>query len=156
LFLFGLDPIFFEERAMALPSIVVADEDHEFLLEIVPLLSAEFDVVATATDGKEALNLIRSLHPDAAVLGYHLPMLSGIDITRHLAQERPSVPIVICSAETHSLIVQAARRAGALGYVFKRFAHRDLIAAVKMALRGQSFRSYSSPLPFDEPPPEAG
>ena len=139
---------------MAMPRIVAADEDHEFLLEMVSLLAAEFDVVATATDGKETLDLIRSLHPDAVVLGYHLPILSGIDITRHLTQHPPAPPVVMCSAETHSLIVQAARRAGALGYVFKRFAHRDLIAAVKLALQGQSFRSYSFPMPFDGPPPE--
>jgi len=139
---------------MALPRIVAADEDHEFLLELVSLLAPEFDVVATATDGKEALNLIRFHHPDAVVLGYHLPTLSGIDITRHLTQHPPAPPVVICSAETHSLIVQAARRAGALGYVFKKFARRDLVGALKLALRGQSFRSFNFPNPFDEPPPK--
>jgi len=140
---------------MALPRIVVADEDHNFLVEEVSLLAAEFDVVATATDGNEALNLIRFHHPDAAVLGYHLPTLGGIDITRHLTQHPPAPPVVICSAETHSLIVQAARRAGALGYVFKKSARRDLVAAVKLALRGQNFRSFNFlPISLDEPPPE--
>lgn len=139
---------------MGLPRIVVADDDHDFLVEAVSLLSTEFDVVATATDGKDALDLIRFHHPDAAVLGYHLPTLSGIDIARHLTQRPPGPPVVICSSETHSLIVQAARRAGALGYVFKHLAGRDLAAAVKLALRRQNFRSYAFPMPYDEPPPE--
>jgi len=139
---------------MALSRIVVADEDHDFLVEVVSLLASQFDVVATATDGKEALDLIRFYHPDAGVLGYHLPTLSGIDITRHLAQRPPAPPIVLCSLETHSLIVQAARRAGALGFVYKRFVSRDLEPALQLALRGQHFRSHGFPLAPDEPLPE--
>ena len=139
---------------MALPRIVVADEDHDFLLEVLSLLAAEFDVVATATDGKEALDLIRFYHPHVAVLGYHLPTLSGIDIAKHLTQGSPSPSVVICSAETHPLIVRAARRAGALGYIFKRSVSRDLVLAVKLALRRQSFRSDAFSTPGDEPPPE--
>lgn len=136
------------------PRLVVADEDPEFLQRVLSLLVPGFDVVATAADGKEALELIDFHHPDAAILNYHMDKLSGLDVTRYLARHPPSPPVVICSVETHSLIIEAARRAGALGYVFKRAVQHDLVWAVKSALLGRFFRSHlplgqSQPMPLE-------
>lgn len=125
------------------PRLVIADEDPEFLQEVLSMLAPEFNVVATAADGQEALERIRFHHPDAVILDYHMAKLSGIDVTLYLATHPPSPPVVICSVETHSLIIDAARRAGALGYVFKTSVQRDLVWAVKLALRGRFFRSQS-------------
>jgi len=124
--------------------LVVADEAREFLQEVLSILAVEFNVVATAADGKEALERINFHQPDAAILDYHLPKLSGLDAARYLARHPPSPPVVICSVETHPLIINTVRRAGALGYVFKTSVQRDLVRAVKIALRGRSFRSYAS------------
>ena len=69
-------------------------------------------------------------------------MLNGIEVTRELAKHSPAV--VICSVETDPDIVEAARQAGALGYVFKIRVHKDLILAMKSALQGKPFVSPSS------------
>jgi CheY-like chemotaxis protein len=137
-----------------LPRLVVADEAPEFLQRVLSLLAVGFNVVATAADGKEALELIDFHHPDVAILNYHMDKLSGLDVTRYLVRNPPSPPVVICSVETHSLIIEAARRAGALGYVFKRSVQRDLVWAVKSALVGRFFRSHlplgqSQPVPLE-------
>jgi len=124
--------------------IIVADDNPAFLRELTSLLEAEFDVVATAADGKSALDLIRRYKPDLVVLDLGMPVLNGIEVTRELAKHPPSPPVVLCSVETDPEIVEAARQAGALAYVFKLRVQKDLILAVKSALQGKSFVSPSS------------
>ena len=126
---------------MARLRIIVADDNPAFLRELISLLTAEFEVVATAADGKSALDLIRRYKPDLVVLDLAMPILNGIELTRELAKHSPSV--VICSVETDPEIVEAARQVGALGYVFKVRVKRDLILAVKSAVQGRPFVSPS-------------
>jgi DNA-binding NarL/FixJ family response regulator len=121
--------------------IIVADDTPAFLRELTSLLEAEFDVVATAADGKSALDLIRRYKPDLVVLDLGMPVLNGIEVTRELAKHPPSPPVVLCSVETDPEIVEAARQAGALAYVFKLRVQKDLILAVKSALQGKPFVS---------------
>ena len=116
--------------------LIVADDSLLFLQKVISVLTVEFDVVATATDGKTALDLIRRYEPDLVVLDLHMPALNGIEIARELAKTPPSPPLVICSAETDSEIVEAARQAGSVEYVFKARIEKDLILAVKSAVQG--------------------
>jgi DNA-binding NarL/FixJ family response regulator len=109
--------------------------------EITALLMTEFDVVATAADGQSALELIRLHRPDVAVLDLEMPLLSGIAVTKELATCPNRTAVVICSVSTDRKIVEAARDAGALGYVFKTRVHKDLIAAVHAVACGRAFVS---------------
>jgi response regulator NasT len=117
----------------------VADDNPSFRQKLTSLLAIEFDVVATAADGKSALDLVRHHKPDLVVLDLGMPVLNGLEVTRELAQHSPSV--VICSVETDPEIVEALRLAGAVGYVVKMRAEKDLILAVKSALQGKPFVS---------------
>jgi two-component system nitrate/nitrite response regulator NarL len=121
--------------------IVVVDDSAIFLDKFISVLGTEFDVVATATDGKSGLESIRTCRPDVVILDLEMPVLNGIEVTRELAKHHPSPAIVICSVETDPEIVDAARQAGALGYVFKARIAEDLIAAVRSVARGRSFVS---------------
>lgn len=123
--------------------IVIADDNAAFLHQMNALLGAEFDVVATAEDGRMALAKTLQHRPDVAVLDLAMPFLNGINITRELRKLTPAPAIVICSAESDEDIVDAAREAGAVGYVFKKLLIRDLVAAVKCAVRGMPFVSSS-------------
>jgi DNA-binding NarL/FixJ family response regulator len=97
--------------------------------------------VGTAVDGKSALECIRSCQPDVVVLDLEMPAPNGIELTKELKKDHLCPAVVICSVEDDPEIVEAALQAGALGYVIKlRFA-KDLIAAVKAAVRGESFVS---------------
>ncbi len=119
--------------------IIVADDNPAFLQKLVSLLSAEFDIVATAGDGESAMRAIHSHKPDLAVLDLEMPLLNGIQITQQLGKNNTRA--VICSTETDPEIVQAARQAGALAYVFKLRIERDLILALKSALDCKFFVS---------------
>jgi len=121
--------------------IVVADDNTEFLQKYISVLETEFEVVATAADGQLALESVRRWRPDVVVLDLGMPVLNGIDVTKELMKHQPSPAVVICSIENDPEIFEGARQAGALGYVFKKRAERDLVVAVKSAARGQSFVS---------------
>ena len=129
---------------MARPRIFVADDNPAFLRELASLLAAEFDVVATATDGRSALDLIRRYKPDLVVLDLAMPVLNGIEVTRELAMSSSSPPVVICSVETDPEVVEAARKAGAAAYVFKIRVQKELVLTLKSALQGKPFVSPSS------------
>jgi DNA-binding NarL/FixJ family response regulator len=105
------------------------------------LLAADFDVVATASDGKSALEFIRQNEPDVVIIDLQMPLLNGIEITKYLAEHPPGPPVVICSVETDPEIVDTALRAGALAYVFKSRIEKDLVLAVKSAVQGKPFTS---------------
>ena len=134
---------------MAKLRLIVADDSPPFLQKLISLLAVEFDVVATAADGKMALNLIRRYEPDLVVLDMQMPGLNGIEITRELAKNPSSPPVVICSAETDSEIVEAAREAGALEYVFKARIETDLILAAKSAVQDSPFAAVAAKRGFD-------
>jgi DNA-binding NarL/FixJ family response regulator len=121
--------------------VVAVDDNAAFLRESTLLLGNEFDVVATAVDGESALECIRRCRPDVVVLDLEMPGLNGIQVTRQLDAYPGSPAVVICSVENDPEIIDAARQAGALGYVVKTRIHDDLIAAVKSAAYGQSFVS---------------
>jgi DNA-binding NarL/FixJ family response regulator len=123
--------------------IVVADDNAAFLAKLVSVLATEFEVVATAADGRSALECIRVSQPNVVVLDLEMPGLNGIEVTRELAKSPSSPAVVICSVEKDPEIVEAVRQAGALGYVFKARVAEDLIVAVKSVARGQSFVSPS-------------
>jgi DNA-binding NarL/FixJ family response regulator len=123
--------------------IVVADDNPAFLAKLVSVLATEFEVVATSADGKSALECIRLCQPNVVVLDLEMPQLHGIEVARELNKSPSSPAVVICSVENDPEVVEAARRVGALGYVFKPRVAEDLIAAVKAVARGQSFVSPS-------------
>jgi len=121
--------------------IVVADDNSLLLQHLVQILAVEFAVVATATDGQSALELIRRFQPDVVVLDLRMPKLNGLEITKELGGHLPCPGIVICSLERDPDIVRAAREAGAVGYVFKTRLNKDLILAVKSAAQSKPFLS---------------
>jgi two-component system response regulator DegU len=121
--------------------VVVADDHPGFLDKLTLALELEFDVVATAVDGKSALECVRRCQPDVVVLDLEMPGLNGLDVTKELAKHPSSPAVVICSVEADPEIIEAARHAGALGYVFKKRIAKELVVAVKSVARGQSFVS---------------
>ena len=123
--------------------IVVADDNSKMLSTLVAVLSSEFEVVATANNGRCALEQIQRLQPAVAVLDLNMPELNGIEITRKVRQNGLTSGVVICSVESDPELIAAAQSAGALGYVLKTRLNRDLVTAVKCVARGEAFISNS-------------
>lgn len=120
--------------------LVVAD-DHTLVRQgLVSLLAAAGDcrVLAEASDGAEAVELVLRLHPDVALLDLSMPRLSGLEAIRRLAKEAPRVRLLALTMHQEEEYVLAAVRAGAAGYVQKDAAAAELLQAVRTLARGQS------------------
>ena len=87
--------------------IVVADDNTAFLAEIVSVLAPEFEVVATAADGKSALECTRLHQPNVVVLDLEMPGYNGIEVVKELTKHPPNPAAVICSIEDDPEIVEA-------------------------------------------------
>ena len=87
------------------------------------------------------MDLIRRYQPDLVVLDLQMPGLNGIEVTRELAKHPKNPRVVICSVETDPEVVEAAREAGAVAYVFKIRVQKELVLALKSALQGKPFVS---------------
>ena len=121
--------------------VVVVDDSPPVLHQLIYLLGVEFDVVGSAEDGQMALDVIQNTRPDVVVLDLEMPRLNGIEVTRELRKLGSSPVVVICSVDTDPEIIETALQAGALGYVSKMLLTNDLVRAVKLAARGESFVS---------------
>ncbi len=101
------------------PTVLIAEDVKKFREELHDLLAVEFDVVAAATDGMEAVDLFRELQPELVVMDIVMPRLSGIEATAQIMREFPRAKIIILSGLTDENIVLQALQAGASDYLFK-------------------------------------
>jgi len=100
---------------------------------------SDFDVVAEAADGAEAMEIALRTDLDLAVLDISMPKLTGLQLAHRLAEHRPDVRVLILSMHDNEEFVFEALRAGASGYVLKSAAELDLVGACRAALRGEPF-----------------
>ena len=121
--------------------IVWADDHAPLLGAVRTLLEAHFELVTTVESGEAALEAARSLEPDAAVLDISMPKLSGIEVARRLHENEGGPAIVFLTVHSDPEIVEAALATGALGYVLKTAAGRELVPALQEALKGHRFLS---------------
>ena len=113
--------------------ILIAD-DHDVVREgLRKLLEAQpnWEVVAEAPDGKEAILKAIETKPDIAVLDYALPLVNGIEVTRQIRARLPNTEILIFTMHDNETLVRELLDAGAHGYLLKTDAMSDLIAAIE-------------------------
>jgi len=101
----------------------------------------ELEIVREASDGLEAVRQAEELQPDLILFDLGLPTLNGIEATRRVRKLSPNSKILFVSQESSADIAQEAFRSGALGYVAKTDAGRELLTAVNTVLRGEVFTS---------------
>ena len=129
--------------SMARIRILLAD-DHTVVRRGLRLLleqQADFQVVGEADDGRQAVDLAASVHPDVAVLDIGMPLLNGIEATRKIITAAPATAVVVLSMHSDETYVLRALKAGAKGYLLKNSAEADLIQAVRAVAEGKSFFS---------------
>lgn len=126
---------------MAKTRILIAD-DHAIVREGVRMILAaehDFDVVGEASSGEQALELIETLRPHVVVMDISMPGIGGIEATEKIKQRHPGVNVLALTMHEDENYVFRLLRAGASGYVLKRAAATDLVAAVRAASRGEAF-----------------
>lgn len=119
-------------------------EDHARVAEeLRGLLAAEFDVVATVADGLALLRAVDDFDPDVVVTDIEMPGLDGIAATAALRARRPGTRVVIVTVHDDPDLAERGYTAGALAYVLKRTAARELVLALRAAMRDERYVSPS-------------
>ncbi|HXJ91517.1 MAG TPA: response regulator transcription factor [Terriglobia bacterium] len=121
--------------------VVVAD-DHFAIRDGVKFLlerASACQVVGEAATGRAAVEQAAALHPDVVVLDVRMPELNGLEATRQIRQRQPKTQVLVLTALDSESLVSELLRAGALGYVLKTDAVRDIVAAVRSVAGGRPF-----------------
>ncbi len=123
-----------------MPIRMLLADDHKLFRDGLRTLFGNLkDVVIAgeASSGSEALRLARELAPDIILMDISMPDLNGIEVTRQVLAERPSIKIIILSMHSDRRYVAEALRAGAAGYLLKDSAFEELVDAIRDVLQGR-------------------
>ena len=109
--------------------VVIVDDQPPFreAARLVFDLLDDFDVVAEATSGEEALAVVEALAPDLVLMDINLPGMSGVEATRRLRELHPDVVAVLVSTYEVEDLPRGAATSGALAYVHKEHLDADLV-----------------------------
>ncbi len=121
--------------------ILLADDHAVLRAGLRALLAAQPDleVVSEASEGAEAIRLCQALRPDVVVMDIGMPGVSGIDATARIKRDLPATKVLILSMHDDRGYLRQVLRAGASGYVLKKAADTELLAAIRAAARGEVF-----------------
>lgn len=123
--------------------ILLADDHTVMRTGLRALLERQgnFEIVAEAENGRQAVALCSSLAPEIAIMDVGMPMLNGIEATKALLKESPSTGVVMLSMHSDESYVIRSLQAGARGYLLKDSAASDLLSAIEAVSQGKSFFS---------------
>jgi DNA-binding NarL/FixJ family response regulator len=124
---------------MKRPRVFLADDHCIILQAFRNLLEPDYEVVGTATDGREMLAKVSKLNPDVVVLDIGMPNLNGLDAARKLRKQLPDVKIVFLTMNEDPDMVTEAFRIGANGYLLKNSDATELYQAIDVVLSGGSY-----------------
>ena len=117
----------------------MADDNPRVLESVSGLLSTDFDVIATATHGLQAVDLALRLQPDIVVLDVAMPKFDGFQTAQALRQHGSPARVVFLTMHRSDEYVSAAMSAGGHGYVLKSRIYSDLASAIDHAFEGRRF-----------------
>jgi len=131
-------------------NILVVDDEVQITRVLKTALSTQGYGIRTASDGDDAIQLMKSWMPDLIVTDLRMPHMDGLELCRHVRKES-RIPIIVLSVKGEETIKVEALDAGADDYITKPFSMNELLARVRAALRRAS-----APEEPDAPVIEAG
>jgi len=119
--------------------LVLAD-DHTMLREALrrAMEGAGLTVVGEAGDGEEAIRLAEALSPDVVLMDVSMPVLDGVEATRHIHRDHPDIAIVMLTMHADADVVRRALSAGAVGYLVKDASMSEVVETVRLAASGDT------------------
>ena len=122
---------------------VLLADDHTLVRQGLKILIEKqgIQVVAEASDGREAVRLAKKAHPEVAILDIAMPVLDGIDAARGLMEFVPKTKVILLTQHDENEYVTGALQAGVKGYVLKNQAAEDLVYAIRQICKGSVYLS---------------
>jgi DNA-binding NarL/FixJ family response regulator len=143
-------------------SLVLAD-DHTFVTEaLASMIRDEFELVGTARDGRQLLEIAKRAKPDVIVTDISMPQLNGLDASRLLRKENVQAKIIFLTMHADAQLAEEAFRAGASGYILKTCGVAEIVTAIRQVAQGRVYvtpliaGSFISTLMDEGRPPEGG
>lgn len=121
---------------------VLLVDDHSILIEGLRAMLGfyeDIEVVGSARDGNEALEMIAELQPEIVLLDITMPGVNGITVTQLIRKQFPEIRVLILTQHEEKQFVLAVLKAGASGYILKRALGTDLINAIHIVALGGNF-----------------
>ena len=128
-------------RTEARTRIVIADDHAILRAGLAMLIEAQPDLVIAgeAADGVEAIETVRRTKPDVLILDLTMPRMSGFDALRQIHEESPDTKVLVLTMHDDPAYGRSLLAAGALGYVTKKAADRELLLAIRTVREGRLF-----------------
>ncbi|MFC1939326.1 response regulator [Chloroflexota bacterium] len=120
--------------------VIIAD-DHILLREGTRQLlekEGDIEIIGEAGDGEEAIELVKKMKPDVAIVDIAMPKLNGIEVTKQIKAISPGTAVLILTGYEYDQYVFALLEAGALGYLLKDVPGQEVINAVRAVRAGKS------------------
>ncbi len=125
---------------------VLLADDHQLLRQAMRLMlemQEQIEVIAEASDGREAVDLTDRLKPDVVLMDLAMPGLNGVEATSQIVKQNPRTKVLIVTGYVDDQRVLTALRAGAHGYVVKRSDINELLLAIQAVNLGNPYFSQS-------------
>jgi DNA-binding NarL/FixJ family response regulator len=123
--------------------ILLAD-DHTILRDGIRSLiedEPDMEVIGEAEDGHSAVKMTAQLGPDVVVMDIAMPLLNGLEATRQIKRNHPQVRVLILTMHENEEYIRQVLATGAMGYILKDAAARELLGAIRAVHRGEAVLS---------------
>ncbi|UCD98503.1 MAG: response regulator transcription factor [Chloroflexota bacterium] len=123
---------------------VLLADDHTILRDGIRALLEDQDdmeVIGEAEDGISTVKMAATLNPDVVVMDIAMPLLNGLEATRQIQRDHPDIKVLILTMHENEEYIRQVLAAGALGYVLKDAAARDLLGAIRAVYQGEAVLS---------------
>ena len=133
-------------------TLLIADDHDMFRQGLLSLLSSNqnLDIIAQASNGTEALELIQEHKPDVAILDMTMPGLSGVEVCQKVKQQGLSTRTIVLTMHDDLLLAQEVMLSGASGFVLKDNTFDEVVTAIESAYKNENYMSPSIQARMDQ------
>ncbi|EEX41515.1 transcriptional regulator [Vibrio furnissii CIP 102972] len=127
---------------MEKPISVVIVDDHRVVLEgfMARLeMEPEIEVIATASNGLEAIDVVKQHRPDVILMDVSMPIMNGIDATRLIKEEVPNAKVLMLTMHDNREYIMKVMQAGPVGYMLKEISAENMVQAIKTVNLGSTY-----------------